>query len=342
MNVGTIKTVSYLASVGLLAALVHQGYEYFTKDHKQMQEGSDPSRIYDVLNSVEQPEAPRIVGLDYHNTILPAIRKFDWTGKPPVVVVEEPEGTGGPEVEPDDIPVSDIASVLAVIERSINVGESFALIALKPGPSGQVLPPSYYYVGDSLPKPNDHISVFALREGGVEFSFANDDREHEFLMPPTKFDNSLIVQRDSLADIKRAPDRLDGPGIVETPRGANSNAPARTVRKNGIYDIGTEDMAEFEENYDNILSGIDSETYRDPQTGERAGVRIRSVPAGGIASRHGVQDGDILISINGTSVTSEQEAMQYVRQNGDNYSTWEVRYIRLGVERTEIYRSPQD
>lgn len=101
-------------------------------------------------------------------------------------------------------------------------------------------------------------------------------------------------------------------------------------------------MAEFEQNYDDILSGIETETYRDPQTGERAGVRIRSVPAGGIASRHGVQDGDILISINGTPVSSEQEGIQYVRENSDNYSTWEVRYIRLGVERTEMYRSPQN
>jgi len=342
MNVGTIKTVSYLASVGLLAGLVHQGYEYFTKDQKQMLEGSDPNRIYDVLNSVEQPAPPRMVGLDYNATILPAIRYFDWTGKPPVIEESTTGQEEGPTVEPEDIPVSDIASVLAVIERSKNVGESFALIAMKPEKGGTPMPPGYYYVGDALPKPHDNISVFAMRDGGVEFSFADDEREHELLKPPTKFDASLIVQRDSLADIKRAPDRLGGPDIPNVAPGANSTAPKQTVKKNGIYDIGTDDAREFQENYDDILAGIDTETYRDPQTGERAGIRIRSVPANGIAARHGVQDGDILISINGNPVSSEQEGIQYVREHSDQYDVWEVRYIRLGVERTEIYRSPQD
>ncbi|MEL6714979.1 MAG: PDZ domain-containing protein, partial [Planctomycetota bacterium] len=211
----------------------------------------------------------------------------------------------------------------------------------KPGSTGAERGPGYYYVGDSLPKPDDNIAVFAIRDGGVEFSFADDEREREFLLPPSVSDR-VIERVASLDDVKRRAERLNFEASVAAARG-DADANAQTEKVNGVFQIGPGDANTFAQDYQRILSeDVSLQTYRDPETGKKAGIKVSSVRPGSIAARHGAMDGDIIISINGDSVTSEQQAMQYVRERSDQTDVWRVRYIRAGQEREEVYHSPDN
>ncbi|MEZ5974077.1 MAG: PDZ domain-containing protein [Planctomycetota bacterium] len=73
---------------------------------------------------------------------------------------------------------------------------------------------------------------------------------------------------------------------------------------------------------------------------ERAGIEVMEVRAGSIAARHGAQSGDVIISINGYPVNSQQEAIQWAKDNGDNYEVFTVVVERLGRLETLTYRKP--
>lgn len=190
-----------------------------------------------------------------------------------------------------------------------------------------------------MPEPNTDVSIFAIRDGGVEFSFADEARPHEFLMPPTRIASTLITTVASIDEIKRP--KVDLIATIDPEAADAADAPpAETQKRFGQYYLGTEDFAEFGRNYQQILSSdVRLETYRDPATDEKAGVKVASIKPGSIVERHGAMEGDVILSINGQAVTSEQEAIQYVRQNSET-TTWRVRYVRLGEEREEVYHSP--
>ena len=76
--------------------------------------------------------------------------------------------------------------------------------------------------------------------------------------------------------------------------------------------------------------------------GKRSGVELTEVREGSIASRHGAQSGDVVISINGTPVNSQQEAIAFAKNNSERYSVWEVEVLRLGRIETIIYHSSND
>ena len=106
---------------------------------------------------------------------------------------------------------------------------------------------------------------------------------------------------------------------------------------NNNYRLGTDDVDYFNQNYADILTNdVRTSTYYD-ENGKRAGIEITQVKNGSIAARHGAQDGDVIISINGHKVSSQQEAIQFVKKNQDKYSVWEVVVMRLGKQETLVY-----
>ena len=76
--------------------------------------------------------------------------------------------------------------------------------------------------------------------------------------------------------------------------------------------------------------------------GKRAGVELTEVREGSIVARHGGQSGDVIISINGTPVSSQQEAIAFAKSNAERYSVWEVEVLRFGRVETVVYHSPRD
>lgn len=332
MNVGTLKTLSYLSSLGLLAGIGYKIY-LFLEVEKGISYIND-ERTKSVLAVPAQPVTKR-VGLSYDSQVKPAITEFDWTGAPP----KEPEPEDKPDdkpVEVKDTPVSDFLSVVMTLASETKPEESKCLLRFEKQPKDTR--DQFFAVGDSLPKPNNNVAIFAIRPNEVVFSFDKEDREKETLEPSTlDKGEDFIVETEESGLVRPSLRKFSGGA-----RAADSKEVRQTTEKvKGIYRVGAEDADVFNRDYQRILSeDVSLETYM--KDGKRAGLKVREVKAGSIAARHGVQAEDVLISINGSAVTSEQQAIQYVNQNSENTRVWNVRILRNGREVEEVYHSPED
>ena len=81
MNVGTLKTLSYLTSFALLGGIGYNIYDFWNKGQHEQYFVTD--RAKGVLTGVQEPQAATSKGLSYQDDIKPAILDFDWTGAPP-------------------------------------------------------------------------------------------------------------------------------------------------------------------------------------------------------------------------------------------------------------------
>lgn len=325
MNVATLKKLSYLSSIALIGEISYVGYSYY--ENGQSQAFFDNEETISLLRSVEPPATRERSGLSYTGDVLPAFVEFNWTGEEPEG--PPPPGPGPGEFTPTTVPVTDILHVVWISRHTQDEAVSSCLLLV------QSVGDIFLGVGDPLPAPHDGISVFAILPNAVEFSFADDAREHEFVQPAMPRGNRrrLIMLTD--------PDSVREPSGLRFPNSSRvaSDAPERTEKRNGIYHVGREDARIFGEGFQRIMSeDVSVETYF--KDGKRAGLKVRSVRSSSIAASHGVQEDDIIISINGQSVTSQQEAIQYVNRHSEQTSIWRVKHFRSGAEREVIYRSP--
>ncbi len=333
-NVGTLKTLSYLTSFGLLGGIGYNLYEYY--NHGQHENYFDRVRAKKVLDGVQEPVAAVAKGLNYQDDIKPAIVDANWTGAPPPPPPEPTVSGPAEPVEAPVVPVDDILDVVAIIAASDDPASSRCLVRMadvqKPANSD-----IWLYTGDDLPEPHDHIAILSIKPQQVTFAFADDEREPEGIRPHARSENSLIAKADENGVV--APLR---PSLVGSASAASiAAAPLRTLKQKGQYYVGTEDAKSFANDYDQILSrDVSSETHYD-KDGKRAGIKITRVASDSIAAQHGMQSGDIIKSVNGYPVNSKQEAIAFAKKNADRYEIWEVQVENLGRTRTEVYHSPK-
>ncbi|MFT5735498.1 MAG: hypothetical protein ACJA2W_000230 [Planctomycetota bacterium] len=335
MNVGTLKTFSYLTSFALLGGIGYNIYDFWNKG--QHEQYFVTERAKDVLTGVEEPRPPTSKGLSYQDDIKPAVVDFDWTGAPPPPPADIVEAGTEIEVEELDTPVDDILDVIAIIAASDDPAECRCLIRMVDDTKAENSD-FWLYIGDSLPEPHANIAILDIKPATVTFSFADDDRESESIRPHARSDKSLIAKADKNGIVApRRPSLVSGSKAAVGPK-----APLNTEKKNGQFYIGTDDAERFAQNYDDILSrDISSETHYD-ENGKRDGVKITRVSKDSIAAQHGLQDGDIIKSINGHSVSSKQEAISFAKKNSERYEIWQVEIENLGRSRIEVYHSPEN
>jgi len=332
MNVPTIKALAYLSSFACVSAMAYSGYDYLENDRGVSH--FDADRAGAVLNGVRPPKAPAPVALDYKSDIEAAVVLFDWTGKPPPPpeVVNAAEAVDLPDPV---IPVEDVLEVIMVASESRNPGDSFC--SLRFVDSAVTPREQLFSVGASLPEPNDHVSVLNILPDGVEFSFSDEQRPSEVVALSIRSQAGDLIKRLGPGD-KLVRRTLVGSGSSKS---AAEGAPLLTERRNGQYFIGSDDAKQFADSYQQILSS-DVKTKTRYVDGKRSGVELTEVREGSIAARHGAQSGDVVISINGNPVNSQQEAIAFAKNNSERYSVWEVEVLRLGRVETIIYHSSND
>jgi len=330
MNVGLFKSVSYVASFALLGGVAYVAYDYYTDGRTRT--FFEVARAEQVLNGVEPPSPPRAAALVYDTDIRPAVVNFDWTGKPPAVVQEPTAGTSD-EVEVRLTPVSDVLEVLMVLVDGLDPGESLCLVRMADATANPR--DRWLAIGSTASSPDGEFGVYRITSAGVEFSFADETREREFLAPSLRTGADLIVSLDEGDEFRtRTARSFVTAAATEVPE-----VPATTERRNGQYYLGSEDAAAFAQDYQRILSS-DVRTKTRFVDGKRAGVELTEVKPGSIAARHGAQSGDVVISINGQPVNSQQEAIAFAKANAERYSVWTVEVLRLGRVETVVYHSP--
>lgn len=342
MDVASIKSTSWIISVALSLGLGYTVFDYVQRDKSRRDNGDgrlvivDPEYVDGVCKADVRLDVDVKQGLIYEDKgevhgLRRTFLNMNWTGyEPPVVVKptnEEPVDTG-----PRYKPLDTVLRVLMLAVNDLDPGASFASVELIQEKEKLEL-----RVGDILPKPHDFAVVHAIKSTGIEFAFKQGGRPNESLAPMSMDDGNLITK---LGDGGL---RLAKGNEIPRVRNKRSDRPTQTEELgNNLFLLGTEDLDYFGENYATILTDeVQTATYYD-ENGKRAGIEIKSIASGSVASRHGAQAGDVLISINGTAVSSEHEAINFVKNNQDQYSVWNVVVERLGRRETIVYTDPNN
>jgi hypothetical protein len=334
MNIGQVKIWSWAVAGSLTLGLSYFVYT-FISELETKRALPDQKHVREVLESVE-PVKVKTDGLLSYEEVKRLVADFNWTGKPPPKVEATKTEQQAPKQTVD--PVKDLVRVLMVkVDLADPKGSN---IYIKYKPKAGVLNTGsgagfLLKEGEHLAKPREFIRVDSIRPEGVVFAFDDEARAKETL-GPEEFDARAAI-------VAVGPDGVILPPIGKIPTGKGpAFRPGKTTKlTHNRYVLGTEDVKYMGENYAEILaSQVRTGVHRDPLTGKYDGIEIKEVTPGSVAAEHGAQAGDVIKSINGHPVNSQQEAITFVKNNSNKYSIWEVVIENKGKERTVIYESP--
>jgi hypothetical protein len=349
MNIGQIKILSWLAAALLTLGLSFYVYR-FLADLPALQSPPDTKKIRAVLEAVEPYKVKTEDLVAYDDVVrlmLPSCdackrndpnhHHLNWTGKPKEVVVEKgPEQ--GPVVQPK-VSVKELVAISMIKVDLAEPQESTVFLRYKPRAAVQgpgVVDGVLLHASDHLAAPHDKIRIDSIGADAVVFAFEGGERENETL-GPTEFSATEIVQV--------GPDGVVVPksGVSIPHASGGSFRPGHTTSiGDNKFVLGTEDVQRISDDWPRILTeDVRHSRHQDPRTGKYDGIELNSIKPNSLAASHGAQEGDVIKSINGQPVTSVNEAITYVKNNANQFTTWEVVVESKGKLVTKIYHSPQ-
>ncbi len=337
MNLTTLKLLIWIAALGALGYLGFFVYAWaiMGKQDELTRTRAPHEFMKRVLDEVPEPEPPRTTLVDYERVVA-TFHEMNWTGAeaPPPPPPPPPQAE-----EPTTRPKPVVAKLLRVLYVEVDTdapADSLALIVYDNADLSRTHPGAVpLKIGDRLHGAFSGVRVHAIQPEGLAFvvdDFEDDGPERVAIWSP--YGPGIVyvgeggAQLPSVVGIPQAPLRIIG-------------RPERTVeRRPNTFVLGTQDVERFEADYLDILSNeVRHRQYRDPRTGKWEGVEVLHVEPGSAVAQHGVKTGDIVKSINGTSVNSVSQAISYVKNNQDLYTVWEVVVSNAGKDRTLIYES---
>lgn len=341
MNISTIQNLLWVGSLACAGYLGYVLYEFRLPENQAKLLRLENDFFRGALEEgIEVPEPE--IHMEYDFPVVKRLfHEMSWSGeepKAPVVPVETEERPTVVTVRP----IADLLEVVYVRAAAFDPTLSQALVSYKDSglarTAGDDNGMGELYVEDRLASPHDYAFVQDILPEGILFGFDDEDREAELVAPP--------VIEDGIRIVKAGPDGailpVDAPRIGVLPD-APPYRPAETVAVGrNEYLIGTDDAREAGENYAALIAQVRHRRYRDPSTGQYSGIQIQDVPPGSFAAKHGLKSGDVIKSINGTPVSSSQEAIQFAKNNADTYSVWEIVIENKGAERTVTYEVPSE
>ncbi|HPF15526.1 MAG TPA: PDZ domain-containing protein, partial [Planctomycetota bacterium] len=329
-----------LAQLAITAGLgfyVYQSYGQLREPvpYASEADAAGQARAKEALTSARTAPVQREVGVVYDKDVVPTWVSLNWTGKQEVIKDNGPAKP--PEVVKKQIKIEELLQVIYFQVDTGDAGGSRVLVRYV----GELA--SYgsaeLRVADTLPAPHQGIAVVAITTDSVEFSFSEEGRANEVYTPGLLGEDVIFVVPQGEEAREQQWEKVireAGVASVDTrPKETSMVAP-------GVYVIGTDDEQYLNDNFQSIMANdVRTQTRRGPN-GERAGIEVMEVRQGSFAQRHGVNRGDVVISINGYPVNSEQEAIQWAKDNGDGISVFTVVVERLGRIETLTYRKPDN
>lgn len=333
MNISGIQNLIWLGSLAAGAYLGYYLYD-FKQNELALQARIEDEVILKAVRDVVIPEPESHVEFDWP-VVKTIFHDMNWTGVPPVepVVVETPKDV---PVVASVKPVSDLLSVLFVRAATFDPTRSQTMVSYKDSQLRRTGDVATLVIGDHLPAPYADVFVKDITQDGVLFGFDDEAREPELVLPPEVQDGIRIVEAG--ADGALMPAKQES--FKELPDAPAYNPRQTVMIGRNKYRVGTEDAERFASDYASIIAQVGHRRHRNPATGQYDGIEIKSVPPNSIAAAHGVKSGDVIKSINGHPVSSVQEAIQFAKNNSDQYTTWEIVIENKGAERTVTYETP--
>jgi hypothetical protein len=336
MSPRRIQTLTWMAAFLAGGALVWTVGDFLR--HRADYESPVPQEELErVVKGVEEPEPPKDdrVAVKSINRVF---HSMNWTGK------EEPKVAPPPGGEPPPPPKVAMSSLLFVLVLQIDTSDSEASIAyVGYTPESKLQKPDadpeerLLRVGERLASPHQYARIEAIGMDGVRFVFDDTAREAETVAPAKPPEDRVTIV---MVDQAILPDPSDG--SIPTVANPAPYAPKRTTAiARNEYQLGTDTLSEVDRDYSQILArDVAYKTARDPRTGQIKGLLVTSVTPNSIPAEHGLTEGEIVKSINGSPVTSVAEAVSFVKQNAQSTNTWVVEFEKQGRTYTRTYHSP--
>jgi hypothetical protein len=344
MNTAAAKTLVWTAATVVGAGLVAH-VAWFLAHRGEFQAPVPRETMESKLKEIREiPQRVQNV-VDYNLVKRGVGRELDWSGKPPPPPPAVVEVEDKPSEKVRD-PLEKYVIVRAVKVDAVDEASSDAFIKYKPD-ARVTLPPAVTdgtvikRIGERLDGDIlGQVKIVAILPEGVKFSFINDPQRGHELVRPQEYSLGATFRVLADGDVLPSTDS----STLSIPRRVDNSPLAQTMQISpNRFRIGVDDAREIDERYAEILTEeVGYRRSRDPVTRQPNGIEITSVKPGSIASRHGVQQGDVIKSINGHAVTSESEAIQFVKQNKDNYDVWEIEVWNRGQTRTITYYPPKN
>lgn len=336
MNVTHLKGLTWALAVALTAGLFWYVLTFFlgVKTREQLFDGDKARELLNEDYTTEGPKVDVVALADVQRTF----QQLNWTGK------EAPPASPEPSPElPKELPKTPVADLIQVhfIQEDLDRPEnSQAFFVYRDSAKLSSAPKTGLFLlpGDRLAEPHTYARVQSIDgdEGIITFVFDDESRPAESVQAP-RFDVEGQI----------APVGPDGPILPQQIALQAFDGPRPPVSRQtqlvgkDRFALGTEDMFLIADDYPAIVAReVRHRRHRDPKTGKYDGIELQEVQPGGTVSRHGGASGDIIKSINGHPVTSVSEAITFVKNNKEKYSSWEVVVENKGQERTVIYETP--
>jgi len=225
-----------------------------------------------------------------------------------------------PRFGPDDVTLS------SIIFSDGGISAAY-LIPAGAVPQGAIPIGDYYLVGDSFEVPNKpgvSLQVKDIRESEVDLETTEGEDGFTLAMLITEIDSGVIIE-----------------GSVEGPIGNKRVFPKQTeMIAIDDYVVGTEDVEKYRNMADDqIFSEVRVQQARDAQLAVR-GLRITSIKSGSLFERVGLQQDDVVLSVNGFPAKDRADLLNKLR-NAAPQDTVSVSIERRGGKRTLTYRIPR-
>lgn len=301
MNINRVRTLLVLANVGLAGAT---GFTVYKEFENKTARAKETAYFKDDLEA-DLLKAPAPTRKDQTRTPVKDGDFLDLTGdraKPP----EPPRPV---EVATTRVlnPLEDLIKVITISYQSENGGIATITRKAEVGPGVER---SNFRVGDMIPFANDAIVVEIKQK---EVIFRNGERLETLRVPDTL---SVPVGGPSGSSASRPSD----PGLrpFATYIESKKDSGNITIKPGGDRALEREGEA--------VLEGV---IFSSTEVKGGKALRVDKVPPTSVLAQHGVQDGDVLVSVDGKPMSSKSEVVDYAKQN-KNKQVFDVEILRRG------------
>jgi hypothetical protein len=335
MNITQIKLFFWLAAAATGAGL---GWivKDFVQNHKTIAEPPSNEVMKETVDTVPEPPKPKTDLVDY-NRVLVTLKDLNWTGTPPPPPPPEPGPDDDVQRAPPVTPVSEILGVLFITQDTSRPERSFVLVGYKSGALAADPGSATLRAGDSLPDPHADISVVEILAQGVVFTFADEERENETVGPPEfAVDSPIVFVATGDIVIQPVVQQFNTSVYVSWPD------QTRAIGRDQ-YQLGTDDQEYLRENWSEVLArDVRSGKWKNPATGRYEGIELKGLSKNAYASKYGLGEGDVIKSINGHPVSSQAEAISFVKTESKDKTIekWYVVVSSMGKDKTIVVHSP--
>lgn len=191
-------------------------------------------------------------------------------------------------------------------------------------------PGDFYGVGDTLVVPakqNAELKVVAIRDREVELATLDDADSFTVSLASAEGEGPTVVFDEAPAEAAAAS------GATAAPR-------ETTEIRTDEYRIGLNDLEQLEEMQDDeIYAAVRVQPARDAVQNVR-GLRITSIQSGTMFDRIGLEEDDVVLSVNGIPAVDRADLLQKLRDAPPS-GVVRVEIERRGGARTLTYRVPR-